>query len=1045
MKYAVLAVFFVCCCCTIALAAEPTTAPIRQPKYPLKTERALHTDAEIARARDNIAKYPTAKNLADKVIKTADEWVAWKDDDLRFLLTSADVPRAFAVNAAGCPKCGGKIIEKSGGDYGWIIDPKLPFKVKCPVDGSIYPTNDYETYYRSGFKTRIGWDTPYVDDGWGAPAPAAAGEGGESGEGGAGDAKKSPSEKFWFVAYYNHWMWHKHLVPAMAALADAYTLTGDARYAHKAAVMLQRIAEVYPAMDHAKQSRYGAMMAKQGRDYPGKVVNNIWETSIAQSIAEAYDAVWETIDADAELQRVTGKPGKDIRAFIEANALEDAIDAYFQGKIRGNFGMHQGALVRLAQVRQHGETNKWFDSLLNENGAERASLGLNYALYNLISRDGVPSESAPGYNNIWVRKIAEYGDVLQDAGRDVFGNPRAKRLFDATLDQMVLDGKFTPSIGDSGNVYGALVGANADTFQIAYRRYNDPSYAAFLAKLNASGANSFRSFESLFHPPIDVSPGTKMPPARPRLLDGAGIAILNNPADTISLALTYGQHHGHGHYDRLNFELFSGDAKGGQPIMPDLGYPDAMNDFVPGIYTWSKNTVSHNTVVVDGHRQVGEAPGEVTLFASGDWVRVVDVEAKGTYEQCWRYRRAMIMVDVDKDRSYFIDVFTVAGGRQHDYVLHGPPGEFQMIGGEWGEPAKGTLAGENVALGEIYDDANLAKARGGFSAYRGSGFQHLFNVRTQQKSGGFAEFHHEKDPASKLRIRVLDQPDQALMLCDARVSPVKNPAVLKYLIARRTSERPLDSRFVSVIEPFHGEPIIKSVTPLKLDTGEGVALAVERTDGKTDIVIYDLVGSRKTIRARKIDTRADVAVNTYAADVPKNPLNAFRAFGTVGPARAFAATVVGVLPMTSKVEISVNPVRPANPADVVGQVIRFVNGDHSTAHTVTAVEQDRNTGNFMLTLGDDVFVGVAKVDAVESESITTSTALPLAPAYRGVTLADELCRFQHPVKSVANGKITLAKPLPPGHPIKPGEKVWLMDIGVGDSVEIPLVRDIKHK
>src|SRR5687768_10993505 len=82
-------------------------------------------------------------------------------------------------------------IEKSGGDYGWIIDRKLPFKVKCPVDGSVYPTNDFATYYRSGFKEKIGWDSQHVDDGWGAPA-------------GAG---KSAGERFWFVAYYNHWMW----------------------------------------------------------------------------------------------------------------------------------------------------------------------------------------------------------------------------------------------------------------------------------------------------------------------------------------------------------------------------------------------------------------------------------------------------------------------------------------------------------------------------------------------------------------------------------------------------------------------------------------------------------------------------------------------------------------------------------------------------------------------------------------------------------------------------------------------------------------------
>jgi hypothetical protein len=110
----------------------------------------------------------------------------------------------------------------------------------------VFPTNDYAAYYRSNFKDKIGWDTQYVDDGWGWKDP-------------------KTGEKFWFVAYYNHWLWHSHISPGVRALGQAYLLTGDARYAHKAAVMLRRIAEVYPAMDHAKQSRPRHRLSRQGR------------------------------------------------------------------------------------------------------------------------------------------------------------------------------------------------------------------------------------------------------------------------------------------------------------------------------------------------------------------------------------------------------------------------------------------------------------------------------------------------------------------------------------------------------------------------------------------------------------------------------------------------------------------------------------------------------------------------------------------------------------------------------------------------------------
>src|SRR5437660_1358478 len=214
--------------------------------------------------------------------------------------------------------------------------------------------------------------------------------------------------------------------------------------------MLCRVAQVYPGMDHAKQSRYGTMMAARGIDYPGKVVNKIWETEIAIDLADAYDGVWDFIARDDVLQKQTGKSAAQIRSSIEANILEDAIDAVFNGKIRGNFGMHQATLVHLARVRQTGENDKWFDWLMNNSTQDYPVLGLNFALYDLIYRDGVPSEQAPGYNIIWIKKISEYGDLLQRAGRDVFGIPKMKRLYDGVLDQMVLDGRFTPCVGDSG-------------------------------------------------------------------------------------------------------------------------------------------------------------------------------------------------------------------------------------------------------------------------------------------------------------------------------------------------------------------------------------------------------------------------------------------------------------------------------------------------------------------------------------------------------------------------------------------------------------------
>jgi hypothetical protein len=234
------------------------------------------------------------------------------------------------------------------------VDPKQPFQVTCPVGGETYPSNDYGRFYRSGFKDRTGFDQPYADDGRGWVAP--------------------DGQRYWFVAHWHHWVWtqhptspHPNIMRGLAALGRAWLLTGDPRYAHKAAVLLHRTAEVYPNMDHESQSRYGELMAaKDGSRYSGKIINAIWETYFVAQLAETYDAIWETIDGDAALQAFTGKGGRAIRAFIEANVIEDGIDAIYERRARGNYGMHQRALLIAAIVRQHGDNPRYLGDLLDK-------------------------------------------------------------------------------------------------------------------------------------------------------------------------------------------------------------------------------------------------------------------------------------------------------------------------------------------------------------------------------------------------------------------------------------------------------------------------------------------------------------------------------------------------------------------------------------------------------------------------------------------------------------------------------------------------------
>ena len=1008
---------------------------VHAPQFPPKDARTLFTDVEIAMARDNVANYPAARAVADKIIKEADYWADWTDEALREVVPSAEVPRSFELCPEGCPIHGKKIFETTGSFYPWIVDPKKPFQVKCPIGGETYPSNDYGKFYRSGFKDRSDFNGPYVDDGRGWVGPN--------------------GQRYWFVACWSHWLWvshptalHSNVQGGLAALGRAYLLTGKARYAHKAAVLLTRIAEVYPNMEHEAQSRYGQLMAeKDGTRYTGKIVNAIWETYLVAQFAETYDAIWETIAGDTALQKQYGESAAQIRALIDGNILEEGIDAVYGKRARGNYGMHQRALLVLAIVRQHADNACYLSTVLDQPSGT-VYLGLRTALNSFVWRDGQPFES-PGYNILWVQNITALTELLPKLGVDISTLPRLRRLYDAVLASIVI-GRHTPAIGDTTGVYGGLVGDDAAVFEEAFRAYGDTRYAEFLAGFGAGGEDGFKDFTSLLHAPIAPVPppadGRRVAPQPSRLLSGFGLGILNNAADDTGVSLYFGQHVNHAHYDRMQFDLFAN----GQPMTPDLGYPDAMNEYVPGIFTWSLHTISHNTVTVDATPQPGNLPGVVQVMAEGAGARVLDVDAPGTYPQCEIYRRALVMVDTGPHQSYLVDFFNVTGGHEHDYSLHGPPGTFVLAGGKWTAPAKGTLAGENVGLDEIYDDPVLGSKgyTGGYMGYRGSGFQHFNHVQRLESGEWTGDYTHEKDAAAKLRIRVLDQPGQTVMLADARVTPVKFPQVLKYVLARRMAAagEKLASTFVGVLEPYTDAPPLHRVTRHELPAGAAAVVAV-RVDGRTDVIVHGLTDARKELAVAEhtFVVNAQTLVATFGTDGQLERL--FFAGGESveidgqlhrAPARA-AGRVSKLDPVREQITVHLDDdsvLTAVEAAALIGRTVRLSSPKGATAHTVTEAVLDGR--ELTLTTRDDVLVGRFQVGAVNGKTVETPTRLVFAPSYAGTTALDTGFNRIGLVQSADQDRVELVFPPEKGMAL-PGSDVWLSSVGPGDRLDAPYV------
>ncbi len=999
-----------------------TFTPSLTSAYPLKTESLIYTATEVELARNRVASNPAAQKLARKIIKSAERWAAWSDEDLQALIPPASVPRSFDLHADGCPVHGDTIFHV-GGSYPWILDPRKQFKVQCPVGGEIYPSNDFDPS-DAGQPLQDQTNELYVDNGWGWVA--------------------REGEKYWFVAYANQWFYNRYVQNALNSLGRAYMLTGRPEFAHKALVMLYQLAEVYPEMDYEHQSRYGEMQKEIGSRYPGKVLNRIWETNFIQTAAECYDAVWQAIHTDDALQTYLGKGPEDIQAFIEVNLLEEAVKGYRERKIQGNFGMHQMALLYVLLARQHMDNEPYLNELVHNVSKELLHTGMSYALYNFVFRDGVPMES-PSYNFLWIRKLAALSDRLKKLGVNFFEDHRFQSLLKSPIYTMGTE-KYTIDIGDSGNTLGGVLGRDQNTYEIAYLHTGDTTFLSWIypGQKSVDGQHRTLTFESLFRPEFAVEEmpdESRMGYGSSRLLAGYGLGKLaSRSSNPVTLALTYGFHGSHYHWDFLNFELFAF----GQKIMPDFGYPDAMNTYVPGVYTWSQNTVSHNTVVVDARRQQRNLPGVLHDFADGEFARAISASSPA-YAATSMYRRHMISVDVGDNQSYVVDFFRVKGGQRHDYILHGPPGYASVNEKEWSNELPGTYAGENVSLAEIYDNArmNQPNYKGGFAGYGGSGFQHLFNVRAKTGGEGVVDFRHVNDDQARLKIRILDQENQQTYLADGYNHPRSKEHLIKHVISRSEADSVfLDNTFLSVIEPYYGQSFIEHTEEIRVDGGtEARALKIDR-GSDYDIVISDVEQTEKSIRS--LGLRTDATAASLTMDSQNRVKRVFFSEGSYlswGDQTLTAQEMSGIVTEVDidnrKVMVKLDGTSASADLESLNtEVMFFDNGSLSTAHPISNYTLADNM--LTLTTTDDLLIGRVNVSELDGElnKVQVNNYLRFSSLYIGAYLLNEKYEVVGKVTSISGNKMEFtdgnAAIFPDGRTMA---DVWIATVAPGDDAK----------
>lgn len=824
-----------------------------------RTHGGFYTKEKLRNLQANCNKYEWGKKLKNDAISKAAFWTAKSDEELWTMVQGQNLPRTIDVTfdrltkgpkILGCLKCGLDVLQYGNYPYEPEFEKK-PWKLTCPSCKSVFPTNDFAKFFKTAIDETGLFDASKGDQSllFNADHPD----------------PKDPLHKFGvddgfgyidqngrshkFIAYYN-WKHWDYINKALTELGDAYIYTGNKLYAGKAAIMLDRLADVYPAMDwnpYASKGWYGS----DGGTLIGKIGGNIWETSLVRIFVDNYDKILSGTVDNPELysflkkqsQRYQLPSVKGTRALFVKNVDDGLLREVYKGalskKVKGNQGMHQLAVAMAAMALDtQPETTTWLDWVFSPEGGN-----ISGQMINNMDHDGTTEEGAPGYTFMWGRLVTDIADRLQGYTGYTKHNilkefPQYAATFIAAYRMSAL-GKALPNIGDAGST--GFVGNYIDPKFIAkgYTYTGDPEYAKAAYRGNKFSAEGLE--RDIFAKDPDRIPeeirkiGENAGP-RPiggYLMSGFGLAILESGKGASEVALTsnYGRTMKHAHPDMLNFELFAF----GNWLAPDHGYPEYATP-MPSNNDWTGSTISHNTVFVNEQPQKEIWSGYSRVFKQLDDFGVFELDGKKAYPGLETYKRTMFLIEAGADsNAYVIDLFQVNGGKDHVYSFHGPPGEITTSGLTLTPQKEGTYAGEHIAKGTGVN---------GFPR----GYSFFYNVRKDLNPSGQFMIDWKAAPGYRtikaednvhLRMYSLTQSnDVALADGDPPQNKPGNPKKLGYVLMHRKGEN-LNTKFVSVIEPYKNKPFIKNVKRLATSGDEQIALQIEHTNGDIDYVMYN--------------------------------------------------------------------------------------------------------------------------------------------------------------------------------------------------------------
>lgn len=569
---------------------------------------------------------------------------------------------------------------------------------------------------------------------------------------------------------------HKRNWRALYDAGALYRITGERRYADFVRDLLLAYAKLYPGL--------GTHPAGRG-ELPGRL---FWQTLNDSNwlfwSVQGYGAVKGAL-SPAERQTIETRVFRPMARF-----LSDETPANFNR-------IHNHATWATAAVGLTGYVLG--DPVL----VDKALLGLDRSgktgflkqLDLLFSPDGY-YEEGPYYQRYALLPFIVFANAVDT-------NEPARRIFEhrdgvllkavRTTIQLSYGGLFLPlndAIKDKGLATEELYHAVA----IAYAKTRDP---AFLSIAAAQGRTVLTPEGAGVAQAVAAGLAQPFPFATLSLRDGPGgdrgaLAILRmgeGEGHQALVAKNTSQGMGHGHFDKLNWLLYDN----GREVVTDYGAARFLNIeakrggvYLPENTSWAKQTVAHNTLVVDETSHFGGdleraqalAPQQL-LFADTPDTKIVSARMTGAYDGVTFTRTLALVRHPDLAHPVAVDLLKVRGAKPARYDL---PIHYQGHLVDIGLPLRHHVA-ERPVLGAA------------------NGYQHLWVDAEGRVPEGGARLTWLLGNRF-YSYRVAPPPGAELLLAESGASDPEFNLRREPAIIQRASG--MNATFASVLEP-HGE------------------------------------------------------------------------------------------------------------------------------------------------------------------------------------------------------------------------------------------------